>query len=235
MTAVVVLGSSGVGSGWKWAAALIALGAIAVFLFVVGLTLIPSKRWPSHWVEDPNGTSSTSKLQWLLWLLVVLFAYIALWILRAKQGDYSALPNVPDNILIVLGFSTATMAASKGIKLASLNATAKKAADLVAAGGAAPVAAAAAGAAAAAAIAPAAGVGGIFQDDTGFPDISKIQIMAFTLVTIGIFLAAVIHQIASSPPVTSLPDIDGTLMVLMGISSGGYLAKKTVSELTNRP
>jgi hypothetical protein len=38
-----------------------------------------------------------------------------------------------------------------------------------------------------------------------------------------------IHQIVTNPPVVSLPDIDASLMVLMGISQGGYLAKKVVA------
>jgi hypothetical protein len=53
--------------------------------------------------------------------------------------------------------------------------------------------------------------------------------VGFTFVAIGVFLAAPIHQLAANPPVTTLPDIDSSLMVLMGISQGGYLAKKVVA------
>jgi hypothetical protein len=232
MMATVLVAGSQVTTGWKWLAVLIALAAIGGFLIVVGISVT---KPPWEWIQDPNGTSSTSKFQWLLFLVAVLFAYVALWIVRAKQGNYSAVPDVPDNILIVLGFSTATMATSKGIKVASVNATKRAAEAEALAAGSAPTVARAAGVAAATALAPPAGVGGIFVDDEGFPDLSKIQLVAFTLVTLGIFIATVIHQIASNPPVTSLPDIDGTLMVLMGISSGGYLAKKTVADLAPRP
>jgi len=62
-----------------------------------------------------DGLASTSKLQWFLWLIVILFGYTSLWVLRAEQGDYSALSNIPVNLLTVLGFSTATAAAAKGI------------------------------------------------------------------------------------------------------------------------
>ena len=51
----------------------------------------------------------------------------------------------------------------------------------------------------------------------------------FTFVAVGIFLATVIHQIVANPVVTSLPDIDSSLLVLMGISQGGYLGKKLVT------
>ncbi len=42
-------------------------------------------------------------------------------------------------------------------------------------------------------------------------------------------LATVIHQIAIGDIKDSLPNIDSSLMVLMGISQGGYLGKKLVT------
>ena len=200
-----------VGVGWKWLAVLIALGALVVLFAIVAFSVRRGSGALRKWIQGPDSVASTSKFQWLLWLIVVLFAYITLWILRAKQGDYSAVPDVPRNVLVVLGISTTTMAAAKGIETAAVN---------FGPTGAAP---------------PAAGLGGIFEDDTGFPDIGKIQIVGFTAVAVSIFVATVIHQIVSSPPITSLPDIDGTLMVLMGLSSGGYLAKKAVTDLSAPP
>jgi hypothetical protein len=52
--------------------------------------------------------------------------------------------------------------------------------------------------------------------------------IGFTIIAIGIFLATVIHQIAAGDVTAGLPNIDSSLMVLMGISSGGYLGKKLV-------
>ena len=53
--------------------------------------------------------------------------------------------------------------------------------------------------------------------------------MGFTIIAIGIFLATVVHQIAVGDIKAGLPNIDASLMVLMGISSGGYLGKKLVT------
>jgi hypothetical protein len=200
-----LLAVESVGAGWKWLAILIAFAAVALLFGAVAISSRNGGLWKL--IQGEDGAASTSKFQWLLWLIVVLFSYIALWILRARQGDYSAIPNVPKNVLIVLGVSTGTMVAAKGITsgYVASNRTAKQnrnADDLM---------------------------GGIFADDAGYPEIAKIQIVGFTFVTVGIFLATVIHQIASNPPLTSLPDIDASLMVLMAISSGGYLAKKVVS------
>src|SRR5439155_5573352 len=83
--------------------------------------------------------------------------------------------------------------------------------------------------------APAAGAsqpnppGGVMSDDTGIPELAKIQLVGFTFVAVGIFVATLIHQIATNPSVTALPNIDSSLLVLMGISQGGYLGKKLVS------
>ena len=209
----VVLGATGsaVSTGWKWAAVLIALGAV-VLLFG-GAAFVGSKKGLGKLFEGADGISSTSKFQWLIWLVAILFAYIALWVLRAKQGNWGAIQNVPKNVLIVLGLSTLTMATAKGITSAFMQSnrvsksTPEQQAD-------------------AAAALP----GGILKDDGGVPELAKIQMIGFTAIAVGIFLATVIHQIVDSNVAhLSLPDIDTTLMVLMGISQGGYLAKKVTT------
>jgi len=63
------------------------------------------------------------------------------------------------------------------------------------------------------------------QGHSGAPELAKIQVMGFTLVVIGIYLATVIHQIVSNPVITSLPNIDASLLVLMGISQEATWAR----------
>jgi hypothetical protein len=69
----------------------------------------------------------------------------------------------------------------------------------------------------------------VLADDDGQPDIGKVQMIGFTFVAVGIFVATLIHQLASTPVTTTLPDIDSSLLVLMGISQGGYLGSKLFS------
>jgi hypothetical protein len=191
-----------IGSGWKWLAILIAVGALALVWIVVGLTnrAIGWRVWRLS--EGEDGVPSTSKLQWLIWLAVVLFSYTALWVLRAKAGNYAAITNVPANVLAVLGFSTATAAAAKGITVGYLHSGR---------------------------IAKQNPQGGVLKDDSGFPELAKIQMIAFTLLAVGIFLTTVFHEIHAHPGRAGLPNIDSSLLVLMGISQGGYLGKKLVS------
>jgi len=196
-------------AGAKWGAAGSGLGVL-LLLYVV--TAVMSRHWnPRELVNGFDGFASTSKLQWFLWLVVIIFAYFALWVLRAEQSDLSALSKVPVNVLTVLGFSTGTAAAAKGITSGYVQ-TGK-----VSKPGPPQVGA------------TAANTGGIFQDDSGAPELAKIQMMGFTIIAIGIFLATVIHQIVTDDISAGLPDIDSSLLVLMGISQGGYLGKKLVT------
>lgn len=195
-------------AGSKAGAILIGV-AFLVVLYVVAALIT------GHWrlkelFNGFDGFASTSKLQWFLWLIAILFGYVAIWVLRAEQGDYTALSDIPVNILTVLGFSTGTAAAAKGITAGYVQ-TGKVAKTGVPAN---PTPAT---------------TGGIFQDDGGGPELAKIQMIAFTILAIGIFLAAVFHQIAIGDIKDSLPNIDSSLLVLMGISQGGYLGKKLVT------
>jgi hypothetical protein len=196
----------------KWHAVFIALGVILLLWIFASVSTGSWNPWKL--VEGADGSPSTSKLQWLVWIVAIVFAYVVLWVARAEGGNYAALSNVPTNLLAVLGFSTGTAVAAKGITSGQVNS--KKVAKPTAAaatagtgGGAAP--------------------GGIFMDDSGAPELAKIQIVGFTTIAVGIFLATVIHQLHTNPVNTSLPDIDSSLLVLMGISQGGYLGKKLVS------
>jgi hypothetical protein len=210
-----------ISSGWKWLAVLIGLAVIGLLWVAVGLTnrKIGWRIWKL--VEGADGTSSTSKFQWLVWLVVVLFAYTVLWVLRAKGGNYGAITNVPANLLTVLGFSTATALAAKGITVGYVQSGRITKPSSPTAQAATPDGAGAD-----------LNQGGILRDDSGYPELAKIQMVGFTFIAVGIFLATLIHQIHSNPVQTDLPNIDSSLLVLMGISQGGYIGKKLVSITT---
>jgi hypothetical protein len=196
----------------KALAIVIGVGVLILLYVVVGLI---GHAWnPKKLVNGFDGFASTSKLQWFLWLIVILFGYAAIWAERALQGNYMTLSDIPVNLLTVLGFSTGTAAAAKGITSAYV-----QSGKMTKPG--------------APSNEPGKNTGGIFQDDGGAPELAKIQMIGFTIIAIGIFVATVVHQIVSAKTAAnltvSLPDIDPSLMVLMGISQGGYLGKKLVT------
>jgi hypothetical protein len=78
-------------------------------------------------------------------------------------------------------------------------------------------------------------VGALFRDDSNVPDLSKIQLLAWTGIAVVLYLAHVVQQIGTSgSAMPQLPDIDSTLMVLMGLGQGAYLGKKLTTTVTPR-
>jgi IPT/TIG domain len=193
---------------WKLIAVGIGIGLLVLLWLVIGVSGGPCRFW--ELAQGADKSLSTSKFQWLLWLVVILFAYVVLWVIRARAGDYSAITDVPANLMTVLGLSAATAVAAKGITVGYL------------------------GSGKIDKTAPANGdpKGGLLNDDSGFPELAKVQLIGFTLIAVGIFLATLFHQIHGKSVQTELRDIDSSLLVLMGLSQGGYVGKKLVSIAT---
>ena len=189
----------------KWGVVLCGF-ALLVLLYVS--TAVFTKYWnPMKLVEGADGRASTFKFQWFLWLIVTLFAYTALWVLRAVKGNFSALSGIPVSFLVALGLSTGTMAVAKGITTTYVQ-IGRVTKPTLAAGSA---------------------KSGILRDDNGVLELAKIQLVGFTVILIGIFLTAVVRQILSNEVTAGLPNIDASLTVLLAISQGAYLGKKLVA------
>jgi len=220
--------------------------AIVAFVFLAGLVLLSSGRSPSvhrlPWlslIEGQDGRLSTSKAQWAAWTALVAGSYAAIYVARQLKGLSAPIETIPGNLLLVLGFSSATMATAKGITT-----------TYVAGGrvikGPTPSVMAPSGVTATRV------AGGLLTDDVGVVDLSKIQLLTWTAIAIGVYGFTAVRQISFvlshgvspmgptgcgvSSGVTYLctsnagmPSIDGALMVLMGLSQGGYLGKKLVT------
>ena len=141
------------------------------------------------------------------------FAYAAIYSLKVEAHHFDAINEIPKNVLIAMGMSVISAAAAKSITVSYFS-TGCITKSVVPSGSSS--------------------FGAIFQDDAGFPDFSKVQMIAWTFIAIVTYLIAVgskIHQRDYS----SLPDIDSALMVLMGLGHGAYLGKKLVSQDTTAP
>jgi hypothetical protein len=191
------------------------LGLVAIVLLYLVVAVMNGSANPLKVIAGTDGPASTSKFQWALWLIVILFAYVFLWFIRTRRGDWNAISTVPSNLLTVLGFSTLTAVGAKGIVVGYTGAGSLAKGD-----------------ATNAATKTRSLKGGLLTDDSGTPELSKIQLVAFTFVAVGIFLYDVYHQAKGSHPTAQLPNIDSSLLVLMGISQGGYLGKKLVTTTT---
>jgi hypothetical protein len=182
---------------------LLALLVLLVAFRVIGGTWHVGKLW-----EGSDGRPSASKLQWFLWTLTVLYAYVVIFAARVLQGSYEPIAEIPTNVLLAMGFSATTMATAKGITTSYiLNGKLQKPATNP---DGSP---------------DAANKSNMFLDESGFPELSKIQMLVWTAVAVVIYLFSV-YDAVRHQRTTALPDIDGALMVLMGLGQGAYLGKK---------
>ena len=182
---------------------------LILFIFVVILHKTLDWKTPESiakiW-KGYDGATSSSKFQFFLWTLVVLYAYTI--IVVDAYYNHSSIQlglSIPQNLILAMGLSATTMLAAKGItsKYADTDEVNKSNN----------------------------GKGGLFLDDGGFPDLAKIQLMSWTFIGIGIFLLKTLNGIiGTTEALTAVPDIDGTLIALMGIGQGAYIGKKILTK-----
>jgi hypothetical protein len=107
--------------------------------------------------EGTDGRPSTSKFQFFAWTTVVVFAYAAIYSLKLGAHHFDAINSIPKNVLIAMGMSVISAAAAKSITVSYIS-TGRIAKSAVPSGSSS--------------------FGVIFQDDAGFPDLSKVQMIA---------------------------------------------------------
>ena len=183
----------------------------AVFFF---LACISSGWKPSRLILGEDGIPSTSKFQFFAWTAAILFAYVTIFCFHCHAAGFTVLTDVPVNLLLAMGISATSAVGAKAIAVSS---AAQPAPVPVPAPGPDPLVAQPPAP-------PPPVLGGILQDDDGTPDLSKIQLIMWTIIGIGVFFSGVGHALATG--VRQIPDIDRTLMILMGLGHSAYLGKK---------
>lgn len=178
---------------------MLAFAIAALFTIAVYVATRVSSR--GSLIDGIDGRPSTSKAQWWIWTAVAIFGYVAVFVERWLRGDPSAGLLVPQNVFLVLGFSGSTVVIAKAVTTAHVRRgvvdKTRTSNDL----------------------------GGLLTDDDGVPDLSKVQQLAFTAIAVVVYLV----RLATQGDAHTLPvmiDIDTSLMVLMGLSHGGYLGAK---------
>lgn len=172
---------------------------------------------PGKLIEGTDGRLSTSKFQWIIWILTIFFAYVTIYAARWLAQGYPAEPitDIPENVFAILGFSAGTAVVAKGITQSYV------AAGLVAKSKGTP------------------SLGDLVQDDTNIPEPFKLQIFLWTLLAISIYiisLVSIVTRAASAQnmhdalEILKLPDIDNSLVILSGLSAGSYLGNKIVTK-----
>ena len=199
------------------AAAWTALAPFVVLAAIYAAYVVATKSW-NVWriAEGADTRTSTSKAQFLLWTAVVIPCYAALFVANWRGAhSVDASLGVPSNLLAALGISVMTTAGAKALyHVGSVSKKEEDTADKKA---------------------DTAKKGGLLTDDEGFPELAKIQLMAWTLLAIAIFCIRVADHLQSTlggaGAATTVPDVDTALLVLMGIGHGGDAAKKALDRV----
>lgn len=172
---------------------------------------------PLKAIVGADGRASTSKLQFFLWTIVILFTAITFCSWLLLSGNKIDFANLPPGLLLAMGFSIGTATAAKGITVSYINSGVlnKPSVDRDD---------------------KSVHWDAVFKDDSGFPDLTKMQILAWTFIATGIYLALVFNIIykpdLSPDDLKNFPDIDPALIVLMGLGHGAYLGKKLITSRT---
>lgn len=199
--------------GWVVGAAFI------VVVWVMYVTMLRTPQGGRDWFmtklwEGADGRASFSKFQFWLWTWVVVLAIFSIWVARTliSPGIVSPIDEIPETVLSLLGLSVVTSIGAKVVTTNYVNRgitrkPAKKEGDRAT----------------------------VFQellsDDSGYPELAKLQMFLFTWIAIIFFLISVAKAINSGDAANmALPDLDQMWLVLMGVSSGGYLGKKLVTQ-----
>ena len=217
--------------------------AVFVFLIVAPFLLGLESRglvYVNEIIQGADNRPSTSKLQFFWWTIAVIFAFAALK-LRQFQINPELSLSIPSVLLAAMGTSAVTAVAAKAI---AVNEADKKARSP----SATPVStdasnpnndalmptgeAAVSGQNIEKEIPPAGDMRYTVTDDGGKADLTKIQLLTWTVIAIAIFLWRVTSGIFADVPPPALPDIDLALVVLTGLAQGAYLGGKLVPDNT---
>ena len=221
-----------------------ALGRWLVILALMVLILVDvGVGVTSHWwgvLIDDRNKLSLSRLQLVLWTLLVLSAFLAAVLVRlaANTPDPLHVP-IPEPLWWLMGISTTSLVGTPLIrttktKLAPLPSERDETLRLVAAG--TPAGNQAARETRGLIVQNATPDGARWTDlfmgeETGNaaqPDMGKIQMFYFTVILVIAYALTIAHQFQSASPPDQLPAVEGSMLALLGISHAAYLVNKGV-------
>lgn len=162
-------------------------------------------------LKDKKGYYSLTKFQFLCWTIVFLFSLLWVYLVRIQGGVFTPIDFLkqPGNTLALMGINTASALGGSAIKIKPAKNQRK---DFW---------------------------GVLYSEDTHNPDLTRAQFLIWTAVSILIYVAILVGQMVGPyfglSPIVSLtmlkiPDIDPSLVTLMGLSHVGYVGGKYVQS-----
>jgi hypothetical protein len=216
---------------------------VLVIVYIVSVILRHARKSPplikiktGFWdiIRGEDWFPSLAIFQFLIWTFVITFAFLGVYLVRIFGGVLDPPPSIPGNILALMGISVAVPIISGGISRIKYvaPATVKE-----------PTA-------------PLPGLSTMLEENKK-PSLTRFQMFGWTWIGILIYFAILFSTVSTTvmdtksaeicerlqPSETefsrlhcnkllnalTLPDIDPTLVILMGLSQGGYLGGKIIT------
>lgn len=221
----------GLGRSGTWIATLVLFAAA---LILAGVML--KKRWDGIFIDERNKIS-LSRVQLVLWTLLLISALLTAGLSNVVLGSGLEI-EVPASVWALLGIGSFTFVASPAIlqqkaqnqppaRLASIQA------NLAAADGIVNTAVGAVGEVVTKGSVSDARWRDIIRGDTNdadYVDVSKVQQLAFTILLLAVYGAALFNLLKPIALITKFPPVDGGFVALLGLSHAAYLAYKAVPK-----
>ena len=204
VVAIVVISELGLHPRMTWVITLVLLAAFAV---------IAGQGGTGHWlgiVIDDQNKVSLSRLQMLIWTIIVASGFLSSALFNM---DVPNLANplditIPEQLLWLMGISTTSLVGSPLLK------SGKKAKGEIHDNDSAKDA----------------HWKDIFMgEEKGHEasiDLAKVQMFFFTLVVVLAYAVIMGSELSGSTAISTLPELDGSIVGLLGISHAGYLTSK---------
>ncbi|MBI1828042.1 MAG: hypothetical protein HY222_04155 [Thaumarchaeota archaeon] len=189
---------------------------IVIVAIILSVNFILGRMTPKAKFTDILRASdrypSLSIFQFFLWTIVVAFAFLGIYFIRIFGGVLDPTSDIPNNLLILMGISTAVPITSHGIVRIKNRGKQNK-----------PL--------------PAnnPSFANILHDESDKPTLTKFQMFAWTWISILIYFVILFSKVTDPANLIdvqylNLPDVDFILVVLMGLSQGAYLGGKSLAK-----
>lgn len=174
----------------------------AVVGYFLMLFLLKAKN--SHLVRDESGYPSLAKFQLVSWTIIIAFSYFGIYLARIIDGVAFPPPVFPADLIALMGISIVSNAVNKKLSddkyetsNAEFNSIGKGYKTMV--------------------------------EENGKLELTRLQMFLWTIISLIIYIfllgSALINGMENVADL-GLPNVDPTLVVLMGLSQTGYLGYK---------
>lgn len=210
----------------EYAALALFSASVVVFAITIAFAFAVRRNNANFWdlIREKDWYPSLSRFQLLLWFWIIGFSFLGVFIIRWIGGE-PAIPSLPDNILLLLGVVAAPAVASSSYNAQKIQQVTRKYNLTIAQLATRPN--------------PLPRLSTMLMekvtddpnDPTMKPTTTRFQMFAWTFITIIIYLVIFFSTIFSTvlstvENLTSIPDMNLTLVILMGLSQGTYVAGK---------